>query len=634
VDTRTPRTPDPSGRRPGDTRQGGPSGFYDDEPVLSSVKVPSDPAEVVVTHASFRVQLAPRAAESVTVATGQTPAVPGVPAPSAHSATGAAVVSGTPVAWGGNTERGRVVRTDGVVHTADGVVYTTSHDDTGATRLPHARPGSREPGWEPGRDPAEPAGSTTQVLPRIDEDAVPPHTAPGQTVPPHTVVGPRGPRSPESTQPQPRQRSLLYGVRPTRGAFDGDEGTDGLDGDGPGYDAHPGYDTPGPYDTHDGLPPYGEQPPAQREFEDPAARHGARGETAEAARRQAYYPGRRMNLGVVLLPMRIFLGFISVYAGMGKLCDPVYFDGDARGSMVTWLRSLEPWAVASPLREFALAHPVGSGLTVAFLQIIIGVLTVCGLWQRLAASVGALLSAALLMTVSWSSGPAYEAPDIIYLAAWSPLILAGAPVYSVDGRLAADAWRRLGPRVELRELRRRVLRRGAMIATLITGLALLTGSMLGGAVRASHTAKVPEPGEPPANRLPGSPLPKEPGARTDSGRPAGGHAQGSTGADGRRSGGPSSSASPGERHRGGTSRPSQRETVQVPRESAPGAQPPQQSAPGTGSAQSGGTSTGGSDGGSGGGSDYGSGGGSSASGGSSGGSSSGGSGGGLGGLLG
>ena len=60
---------------------------------------------------------------------------------------------------------------------------------------------------------------------------------------------------------------------------------------------------------------------------------------------------------------------------------------------------------------------------------------------------GALLSAALILTVSWRTVPAYDAPDIIYLAAWSPLIIAGAPVYSVDGRLAGEAWRRLGPRV-------------------------------------------------------------------------------------------------------------------------------------------------------------------------------------------
>src|SRR5207244_9388342 len=87
---------------------------------------------------------------------------------------------------------------------------------------------------------------------------------------------------------------------------------------------------------------------------------------------------------------------------------------------------------------FAVAHPVGAGLTVAFLQVVVGVLTICGLWQRVAASFGALLSAALLMTVSWRTLPAYDAPDIIYLAAWSPLIIAGAPVYSMDARRSEE----------------------------------------------------------------------------------------------------------------------------------------------------------------------------------------------------
>ncbi|NXY99222.1 DoxX family membrane protein, partial [Streptomyces sp. BR123] len=224
----------------------------------------------------------------------------------------------------------------------------------------------------------------------------------------------------------------------------------------------------------------------------------------------SYYPGRRMNLGVVLLPLRVFLGFISIYAGMGKLCDPVYFDGGERGSMVIWLRTLEPWALAEPLRDFALAHPVGAGLSVAFLQVVVGVLTVLGLWQRFAACFGALLSAALLMTVSWKTVPAYDAPDIIYLAAWSPLIIAGAPVYSLDGRLAGEAWRTLGPRSDLWQLRRRVLRRGAVMTTLVCGLTLLIGSLLGGAVRSSTVVTVPGPGQAPSNYLPGSPLPVPP----------------------------------------------------------------------------------------------------------------------------
>ncbi len=225
--------------------------------------------------------------------------------------------------------------------------------------------------------------------------------------------------------------------------------------------------------------------------------------------RHAYYPGHRMNLGVVLLPMRVLLGFISIYAGMGKLCDPVYFDGGERGSMVKWLTALNPWAAAEPLRDFALAHPVGAGLTVAFLQVVVGVLTVLGLWQRVAASVGAVLSAALLVTVSWRTVPVYDAPDIILLAAWSPLIIAGAPVYSVDGRLAGEAWRTLGPRSLIWDLRRRVLRRGAVVASVVIGLTLLIGSILGGAVRSAEVVTVPGRNDYPTNRLPGMPLPQE-----------------------------------------------------------------------------------------------------------------------------
>ncbi|NSC22450.1 DoxX family membrane protein [Streptomyces albus subsp. chlorinus] len=406
---------------------------------------------------------------------------------------------------------------------------------------------------------------------------------------PATVVGPpRGPQ-PSESEPPPPAEPLLKGVRPARGAFDDDHdetagfgyGSDEDTGElrtvgqdtgeldavgyrGPYGDPHhgPGH---GPHGALHGAPYPAAAGAEDDEGEDRAL--DADGRRRRDGVRHAYYPGRRMNLGVVLLPLRIFLGFITVYAGMGKLCDPVYFDGGERGSMVTWLRSLDPWTIASPLRDFALAHPVGSGLTVAFSQVIVGVLTMFGLWQRIAAGIGALLSVALLLTVSWSSVPAYEAPDIIYLAAWSPLIIAGAPVFSVDGRLASEAWRKLGPRVALWDLRRRVLRRGAVVATVIVGLALLIGSLLGSAVRSSQTATVPERGKIPTNRLPGSPMPQVPGQGPTAGQategPDGG-AHGRRGAESRRKDGrPSANETrPGERRAtsGPQSTPSQGQT--------------------------------------------------------------------------
>ncbi|MFJ6555821.1 DoxX family membrane protein [Streptomyces luteogriseus] len=457
VDTRTPRTPT------GDRSSG-----LDDAPALSMVKVPSDPAQVIVNHASFRVQLgvstrrlqSPRVARHLT-ATEDTARIPQV----GGEADGA-TARRRPVVWSGRS----------------------APDDTGAHRLLQA---VRHESVRHADEPASDTGAT-QVISR---------------------VGP---------------------------GYDGPGYQDaGHDGYGYGDDLAHTVETPvvGPQRTHepaDGtrlLPPmrtvgstYDEPAYADDEFEESdtdadgtgrrAKRHG------DDPARHAYYPGRRMNLGVVLLPLRVFLGFISIYAGMGKLCDPVYFEGGKRGSMVKWLNTLHPWEVAEPLRQFALEHPVGAGLVIAFAQVIVGVLTVLGCWQRVAACLGALLSAALLVTVSWKSVPAYETPDIIYLAAWSPLIIAGAPVYSVDGRLAGSAWRRLGPRADIWDLRRYVLRRGALVTAIVTGITLLVGSLLGGAVRDADRVVVPGPGEAPRNELPGSPLPGEPDKRQDKRTPS------------------------------------------------------------------------------------------------------------------
>ncbi|MGW0367382.1 DoxX family protein [Streptomyces coeruleorubidus] len=467
MDTRTPRTPT------GDRSSG-----LDDAPALSMVKVPSDPAQVIVNHASFRVQLgvstrrvqSPRVARHLTA--GEDTAR--IPVVTAGGAADGATTRPRPVVWSGKS----------------------APDDTGAHRLLQAVR------HESVRHPDESATDTgaTQVISRVGTD-------------------PQGPG---------------YGA----GYQDGGYGGTGYEGDGYQDDLTQTVETPvvGRQRTHepaDGtrlLPPmrtvgsaYDEPAYTGEDFEDlaeaddterPVKRHG------DDPARHAYYPGRRMNLGVVLLPLRVFLGFISIYAGMGKLCDPVYFDGGKRGSMVKWLNTLHPWEVAEPLRQFAFEHPVGTGLAIAFAQVIVGVLTVLGCWQRVAASFGALLSAALLVTVSWKSVPAYETPDIIYLAAWSPLIIAGAPVYSVDGRLAGSAWRRLGPRADIWDLRRYVLRRGALVTAVTVGLTLLVGSLLGGAVRDADRVVVPGPGEAPRNELPGSPLPDAPGKRQDKRTPS------------------------------------------------------------------------------------------------------------------
>ncbi|MGW0927083.1 DoxX family membrane protein [Streptomyces sp. NPDC002644] len=557
VDTRTPRTP--TGDRP--------SGF-DDTPALSMVKVPCDPAQVIVNHASFRVQLgaSARRARSTRIAghvraTEDTTPIPVVAQPGAA----AAGKKRRPVVWSGRS----------------------APDDTGAHRLVQAVRGAQLGGLA--QAPAAPAApvsptpspATTQTIPRLPdpgagygggfgedfgrgydggvaagyaggrEESATERTLETPVIgegtrllPPMRSVGSAfeepgylAPGAYETYADEYGSDTSGYGrtgAYGDTGARYGGYGPDGYAGGGYGTDGHR-PDVYGP-DGHpadayrpDGYGPDGYGPDGYGPDGYATDGYGAEALAAEAGaeegrggrratEKHAYYPGRRMNLGVVLLPLRVFLGFVSVYDGMGKLCDPVYFDGGERGSMTRLLHALEPGGIGEPLHGFALQHPVGSGLTVAFLQVLVGVLTVLGLWQRVAAGVGVLLAATLLMCVSWQAVPVYELADVVYLAAWSPLVIAGAPVYSADGALAGRAWRRLGPRAPLWDLHRYVLKRGALAAGVVAGLTLLVGSLLGAAVRDADRVVVPRPGEPPRNALPGSPLPGDtvPGSRSPS----------------------------------------------------------------------------------------------------------------------
>lgn len=140
VDTRTPRTPT------GDRSSG-----FDDAPALSMVKVPSDPAQVIVNHVSFRVQLgAASRPRSLRVARHLSPGgAPRMPVGGTAGRAGAPGQGGTgtrrraPVVWSGKS----------------------APDDTGAHRLLQA---VRSTSVRHGAVPAGDAGAT-QVIPRYDE---------------------------------------------------------------------------------------------------------------------------------------------------------------------------------------------------------------------------------------------------------------------------------------------------------------------------------------------------------------------------------------------------------------------------------------------------------------------------------
>jgi thiosulfate dehydrogenase [quinone] large subunit len=149
-----------------------------------------------------------------------------------------------------------------------------------------------------------------------------------------------------------------------------------------------------------------------------------------------------------MLPLRAFLGVTFCVAGLQKLANPNFFSSsDPAGIYAQMLASVR----VSPLHSL-LGHlvrfstPIGVLISLGELAIGIGVLI--GLWTRVAAVGGALLSLTLFLTVSYHTSPYYTGADIVFFFAWIPLVLAGAGgVLSLDALIASrvQAERGAGP---------------------------------------------------------------------------------------------------------------------------------------------------------------------------------------------
>ncbi|MFJ4498700.1 DoxX family protein [Streptomyces sp. NPDC088864] len=138
-----------------------------------------------------------------------------------------------------------------------------------------------------------------------------------------------------------------------------------------------------------------------------------------------------------LLPLRIFLGVTFLYAGLDKLTDSACFHATGPGSIGAQMDSVRDAAAIPGLVDLALHAPAGFGYAIALGELAVGIGTLLGLWSRIAALGGALISLSLWLTVSWQISPYYMGNDLVYLMAWLPLLLAGAPSFSLDALLAA-----------------------------------------------------------------------------------------------------------------------------------------------------------------------------------------------------
>ena len=215
--------------------------------------------------------------------------------------------------------------------------------------------------------------------------------------------------------------------------------------------------------------------------------HPAADDPAGAAGSGAHPVAPPTTTGWTLLPLRAFLGITFCFAGLQKLANPTFFHASSPASIQAQLagaaRRSPIHALLGPLQHVA----VPLGLLIAFAELAVGLGTLVGLFSRVAAAGGILISFSLFLTVSFHSNPYFTGSDIVFVFAWTPLLLAGAGPLSLDTTLADLARQgRLGAGQPpfgyagrgATEIDRRVFVARTLVGAVLAGVGLIGGGLV------------------------------------------------------------------------------------------------------------------------------------------------------------
>jgi thiosulfate dehydrogenase [quinone] large subunit len=192
-----------------------------------------------------------------------------------------------------------------------------------------------------------------------------------------------------------------------------------------------------------------------------------------------------------LLPLRVFLGGTFLYAGLSKILDTHYLDHASPLGVHAQMLHAATTSPIGPLVSFAADHPTVIGLVIALGEVAVGLGTLLGLFTRIAALGGFLLALSFFLTVSWTTRPYYFGADIVFAAAWTPLLVAGdAGLFSTTARLRAAIRRRRPPNHAPDDGERRILLWGGLITATA---AAISGGVIG---LSRRTTTNPEPSQP------------------------------------------------------------------------------------------------------------------------------------------
>jgi thiosulfate dehydrogenase [quinone] large subunit len=192
---------------------------------------------------------------------------------------------------------------------------------------------------------------------------------------------------------------------------------------------------------------------------------------------------RRLTEAGPAIVLRAFLGVTFTFAGLQKLANPNFFRASSPTSFQAQTHGAIATSPIAPLLRLTLHQPVFVATVIAIAEVLVGLGTLAGFLARAAAAGGAALSLSFFLSISYGTSPYYYGSDIVFVFAWTVLIIGGAGAWSLDALLARPSAERTdGSAVAPTFLRRQVVAAAGVI-----GAGALIGTDFG-IGRAGHSS--------------------------------------------------------------------------------------------------------------------------------------------------
>jgi thiosulfate dehydrogenase [quinone] large subunit len=156
----------------------------------------------------------------------------------------------------------------------------------------------------------------------------------------------------------------------------------------------------------------------------------------------------RFSNGYPVIPLRIFLAVLFLFAGWAKLTYPGFFDPNTLTGLKATVDSAKGTPLGGALGPLS-DHPSLFGHITAFAEIAIGLGMLVGLLTRIAALGGIVLTGMIALSINWNgikeytaSGGWFTSVDLAVAAALSVFLIGGAGPLSLDGLFRALRRRR------------------------------------------------------------------------------------------------------------------------------------------------------------------------------------------------